>query len=116
MRLTDPHLSSRSAVRERIFRRGQLSWADGPATVKCSINNFSPGGARLWISSQSRLPALFYLRDVGSGQLFLSIPVWKNLAEFGVRFLAKDCEYMDDDLATEVLIRAHRHLSQLIRG
>ena len=112
MHLIEPYISTRSAVRERIFRRGQLSWAESPTTVKCSINNFSPGGARLWIAGQSRLPALFYLLDVRSGKLFLSKPVWKNLTELGVRFLAKDCEYMDERTATEVLARTNRTLSQ----
>jgi|GEM_PF-4097567 len=113
MHLTNHYPSTRSAVRERIFRRGQLSWADGPAAVKCSINNFSPGGARLWITSLSCLPTLFYLRDIRSGKLFLSMPVWKHLAECGVRFLAKDCEYMDEVVATEVLVRARDDLSPL---
>ena len=116
MHLREHHPSQRCEVRERIFRRGQVSWAEGPPTLKCSINNFSPGGARLWISSQSCLPALFYLLDVKSGKLFLSIPVWKNLTDFGVRFLAKDCEYMDEDMATEVLVRAHRHLNRFIQS
>jgi diguanylate cyclase (GGDEF)-like protein len=78
----------RSAVRQRVLKRGQIMLPDMHSAVECTIRDLSAKGARLRVEGLFMAPERFDLIIPATGERKQVMRRWQRGNEFGVKFVS----------------------------
>ena len=78
----------RRVARKHVLLSGKIAYAEGAASLNCTIRDISATGARITISRGQGLPQSVYLIDLRSRVAHDAHVVWQRSPLFGLAFVA----------------------------
>jgi hypothetical protein len=87
-----------------VLKEGKVIFGKGHAVVDCVIDNDSPAGAHIRISSTHGVPGDVYLVEAARGIIHRAEVAWRTTVGMGLKLLGP----LQDAAAREALLRRFR--------
>ena len=87
----------RESARGRVLLHGELVWGQGAFTADCAIRDLSTTGARVRLGAAQAVPNRVHLLLPREPVAYEALIAWKNMPDFGLRFVL--AHSLDEDCA-----------------
>lgn len=100
-----PSASARS-MRQRALKGAVISYSDGAISLDCLVRDYSPGGVKIKLVSDTPVPNSFSLHIPTDGIRAQCEVRWRRGVEIGVEFIGEI--HLDEIIARQIVIPTGR--------
>ena len=84
---TGANADGRGETRQKVLRRGKISWQNGNFEIECQVRDLSTTGAKLRLAGDVTTPSCFSITIYPEKIIKMAQVCWRDNLTLGVRFI-----------------------------